>query len=108
MSKVMTCAGAVLIIACVAYFMVRWADEGRWPWMIFGAILIALNVFVLFNELKPRPKPRDWTVEEVREVIAPIVGDAAQVRTLRRVDKGLSLPAALELVQKANSTSAED
>ncbi|SIR94457.1 hypothetical protein [Williamsia sterculiae] len=103
-STALTLLGSVILIGCVGYLMVGWWDDKRWTWLILGVVVIAVNLALLFTRLRPTPKPRDWTVDEVREVIAPIHGEVAQIRTLRRRDRGLGLAQAVELVRAANGT----
>ncbi|MCX6468336.1 MAG: hypothetical protein NTW76_03375 [Corynebacteriales bacterium] len=100
-SKSLTVLGSILLIGCVGYLMVGWFTDERWGWVAIGVIVIAANLGVLFVQLKPTPKPRDWTVDEVRTLIEPVHGEMAQIRTLRRADKGLPLAKAVELVAQA-------
>ncbi|GGF10148.1 hypothetical protein GCM10007298_02650 [Williamsia phyllosphaerae] len=104
-SKILTLIGSVILIGCVGYLMVGWWDEKRWAWLAIGVIVIAVNLGVVVVRLKPTPKPRDWTVDEVRAVIEPIHGELTQIRTLRRADKGLTLAKAAELVAQARITT---
>lgn len=97
----LTLIGSVVLIGCVGYLMGGWWRDERWGWVVIGAVVIVANLGVVVVRLKPTPKPRDWTLDEVRAVIDPIHGEVAQIRTLRRADKGLSLVQAATLVSEA-------
>ncbi|WP_299573090.1 hypothetical protein [uncultured Williamsia sp.] len=99
----LTLIGSVVLIGCVGYLTVGWWDDRRWGWVVIGAVVIVANLGVVAVRLRPTPKPRDWTIEEVRAVIEPIHGEVAQIRTLRRADKGLSLAQAASLVSEARA-----
>ncbi len=101
LSKILTLIGSIILIGCVGYLMVGWWDDKRWAWIAVGIVVIVVNLGVVVVRLKPAPKPRDWTVDEVRAVIEPIHGELTQIRTLRRADKGLTLTEAAELVAQA-------
>lgn len=99
----LTLIGSVVLIACVGYLLGGWWDDRRWGWVVIGVVVIVANLGVVFVRLRPTPKPRDWTVDEVRAVIEPVHGEVAQIRTLRRADRGLSLAQAASLVSEARA-----
>ncbi|MBT0567092.1 hypothetical protein [Williamsia sp. CHRR-6] len=103
LSKIMILLGSLVMLGCVGYLMIGWWDDRRWFWIAVGVVVILANIGVLIAQFRPTPKPRDWTLDEVRELIEPIHGETAQIRTLRRADKGLGLVQAVELVRAANT-----
>jgi membrane protein YdbS with pleckstrin-like domain len=97
----LTLIGSVVLIGCVGYLMGGWWREERWGWVVIGVVVIVANLGVVAVRLRPTPKPRDWSIDEVRAIIEPVHGEVAQIRTLRRADKGLSLAQAAMLVSEA-------
>lgn len=103
----MTVIGSLVLMICVALLSVSWANDGRWGWFALGMVIIAVNLALVFTELRPKPKPLPWTMTEVHELTDGIENEVNAIRKLRRADRGLSLEKAAKLVRQARSEGTE-